>query len=185
MSLGGWFREYVYIPLGGNRLGIRKQIINLLIVWLLTGLWHGASWNFVIWGCYYGVLLFIEKILLKRWLPIWPRICQHIYTLLLIIVGWTFFSIENLSDAFTYLKVMFGLSGQPFYDTTGIYYLTSYGLFLVCGVICSTPLLHKIQIQLKQTKWIGVLLPIQLALFLLSTAYLVTTSYNPFLYFRF
>ncbi len=185
MSLGGWFREYVYIPLGGNRLGIKKQIRNLLIVWLLTGLWHGASWNFVIWGVYYGVLLFIEKIILKQWLEKWPSWLRHAYTLILVIIGWTFFSIENLGDAFSYLKVMFGFSGHALYDKTSMYYLMSYGLLLILGVICSTPLLKQIQMTLKSTKWGGLLLVVQVTLLLLSTAYLVTTTYNPFLYFRF
>ena len=185
MSLGGWFREYVYIPLGGNRLGIKKQIRNLLIVWLLTGLWHGASWNFVTWGVYYGVLLFIEKIILKQWLEKWPSWLRHAYTLILVIIGWTFFSIENLGDAFSYLKVMFGFSGHALYDKTSMYYLMSYGLLLILGVICSTPLLKQIQMTLKSTKWGGLLLVVQVTLLLLSTAYLVTTTYNPFLYFRF
>ncbi|MFR7896970.1 MBOAT family O-acyltransferase [Turicibacter sanguinis] len=184
MSLGGWFREYVYIPLGGNRLGIKKQIRNLLIVWLLTGLWHGASWNFVIWGVYYGVLLFIEKIILKQWLEKWPSWLRHAYTLILVIIGWTFFSIENLGDAFSYLKVMFGFSGHALYDKTSMYYLMSYGLLLILGVICSTPLLKQIQMTLKSTRWGGLLLVVQVTLLLLSTAYLVTTTYNPFLYFR-
>lgn len=185
MSLGGWFREYVYIPLGGNRLGIKKQMLNLLIVWLLTGLWHGASWNFVMWGGYYGILLFIEKLLLKRWIEKWPQLVRHLYTLLLVMIGWTFFSIENLSQAIEYLSVMFGFAGHALFDSTAIHYLISYGGLLLLGVICSTPLLSLILTKLKAKGFGSVVILIQVILLLLSTAYLVTTTYNPFLYFRF
>lgn len=188
ISLGGWFREYVYIPLGGNREGELKQYRNLIIVWLLTGLWHGASWNFVFWGMYYGLFIIIEKMFLLKWFENKPKITKHIYTLLIVIIGWAFFEFENMPMAITYIKTMFGLGKVPFIDSSTIYYLyTNILLFIILG-ISSTPILENAFRRLKtnEGKWSKILIPIiYMFLLFLSTAYLVNESYNPFLYFRF
>lgn len=188
ISLGGWFREYVYIPLGGNREGELKQYRNLIIVWLLTGLWHGASWNFVFWGMYYGLFIIIEKMFLLKWFENKPKITKHIYTLLIVIIGWVFFEFENMPMAITYIKTMFGLGKVPFIDSSTIYYLyTNILLFIILG-ICSTPIVESGFRRLKTNggKWNKILIPIiYMFLIFLSTAYLVNESYNPFLYFRF
>ena len=111
ISLGTWFKEYVYIPLGGNRVGIKKQIRNIFIVWLLTGFWHGASWNFVLWGLYFGVLLIIEKLILAKYLEKVPTILRHIYTMFLVIISWIIFAFDDMANVFLYLKAMFGMNG--------------------------------------------------------------------------
>ncbi|MBC3888688.1 MBOAT family protein [Acetobacterium paludosum] len=188
ISLGTWFREYLYIPLGGNRVPIPRLFINLCIVWFLTGLWHGASWNFVIWGLYYGLLLFIEKVFLSALLEKLPVFLQRLYTMLFVIIGWVFFASPNLGYALHYLSVMFFTAGAPLIDSTGVYYLyTNFILLIICGV-CSTPFIHNLYTKLIHTEksWI---VPTALGLngiiMFLSIAYLVTETYNPFLYFRF
>ncbi|KAF5090990.1 Peptidoglycan O-acetyltransferase [anaerobic digester metagenome] len=188
ISLGTWFREYLYIPLGGNRVAIPRLFLNLCIVWLLTGLWHGASWNFVIWGGYYGLILFTEKVFLNRLLEKLPTFIQHTYTLLLVVIGWVFFASPDMGFALSYLQVMFFTTGASLIDATGLYYLyTSLILFIVCG-ICSTPIVHRRYTKLirSEKNWV---VPFGLGLnsliMFLSIAYLVTETYNPFLYFRF
>ena len=116
ISLSSWFKEYVYIPLGGNRKGFPKQIRNILIVWLLTGFWHGASWNFVAWGLYFGVLLIVEKIFLLRFLKKLPAFFQHVYTMLLVMLGWAIFSFDSLGNGIAYIRALFGGYGQPIWD---------------------------------------------------------------------
>lgn len=184
MSLSTWFREYVYIPLGGNRVPVKRHILNLLIVWSLTGLWHGASWNFVTWGLYYGVLLIIEKYFLGKHLAKMPVPAQHIYTLLIVAVGWVFFSCADLSSALAYLKVMFGMGGVPLADTTSLYLLRTNSIFLLLGFLIATPEPMK-QFETLSRKYGIVSVLILLGLLVLCTAYLVFSSYNPFLYFRF
>ncbi|WP_303868298.1 MBOAT family protein [Acetobacterium wieringae] len=188
ISLGTWFREYLYIPLGGNRVAIPRLFLNLSVVWLLTGLWHGASWNFVIWGGYYGLILFAEKVFLSHFLEKLPTFIQHAYTLLLVVIGWVFFASPDMGYALSYLRVMFFIAGSSLIDTTSLYYLyTSLILFLICGV-CSTPIVHQRYTKLirSEKNWV---VPFGLGLnsliMFLSIAYLVTETYNPFLYFRF
>ena len=185
ISLSSWFREYVYIPLGGNRVSVPRHMLNLLIVWTLTGLWHGASWNFVVWGLYYGVLLIVEKYLLRRVTEKLPLI-GNVYTMLLAAVGWVFFFSPTLSSAIGYLQVMFGRTASPLTDNMGMYYLLTSLLLFWLSWLCSTPLPSGIcgrQWQKGRVK--PALLLLYLGLFLLSTAYLIHDTYNPFLYFRF
>ncbi|KNZ42877.1 MBOAT family O-acyltransferase [Acetobacterium bakii] len=188
ISLGTWFKEYLYIPLGGNRVPIPRLFINLCIVWLLTGLWHGASWNFVIWGGYYGLILFFEKVFFQKYLEMAPNFLQHIYTMILVIIGWVFFASPDMSYALDYIRILFFSAQHTLVDSTAIYYLgTNALLFLLC-IVCSTPIIKITFKKLIHTEksWI---VPLALSLngiiILLSIAYLVTETYNPFLYFRF
>lgn len=187
MSLSGWFREYVYIPLGGNRVTVPRHILNLLIVWGLTGFWHGASWNFILWGLYYGVLLIIEKYLIGRYLEKWPKWIQHFYTMLIVVIGWTLFSITDFSRMAGYLATMFGAGGHAFANMETLYILRTNLIFLVGGIICCGPGMMNSYRKLCETgragKIIGLL--IMIGILMISVAYLVYGSYNPFLYFRF
>lgn len=184
MSLSTWFREYVYIPLGGNRVPVKRHIINLLIVWTLTGLWHGASWNFVTWGLYYGVLLIVEKYFLGKHLEKLPTAVQHLYTLLIVAIGWVFFSCDSLTSALHYLKVLFCLGGMPLADTTTLYLLRTNWVFMLLGCIIATPEPMK-QFEVLSKKYGAASIVILMGILVLCTAYLVFSSYNPFLYFRF
>lgn len=188
ISLGDWFREYVYIPLGGNRCERIKQYRNLFIVWFLTGLWHGANWNFIFWGLYFGFFITLEKMFLKSWLDKLPRVLSHIYTLLVVIVGWVFFEFESLSGAFKYIGIMFGLGGNGLYDKQSLYFINTNLLLFIAVSLCSLPLLkglfESIKNKRKGLKAIAISI-MYLALLILSTTYLVNESYNPFLYFRF
>lgn len=201
MSLGSWFREYVYVPLGGNRKGLKRQMFNIAVVWALTGLWHGASWNFVAWGVYFGIILIIEKLWLLRILNRLPKAAGHIYSLILIVIGWVIFSIEDLSQVGEYITMMFGASGV-LADDAFFYFLQTRGwLFLLCA-IGSTPLpakaaalvFEKLGGQQSGTAGLkarfevvpGVLeTVVLLGIMMVSMAFLVSGSYNPFLYFRF
>lgn len=186
ISLSTWFREYVYIPLGGNRVTVPRHILNLLIVWSLTGLWHGASWNFVLWGTYYGVLLIIEKYVLKSYIEKWPKWVRHLYTMVIVMIGWTFFSITDFGAMKEYFAVMLGLSGHAFANMKTLYILRTSGILLAAGVWFSTPSSMDWFRNLQKTsrgEYTGILL--LLMILLLSIAYLVFGSYNPFLYFRF
>ena len=188
ISLGTWFREYVYIPLGGNRVSTLKHIRNLFVVWLLTGLWHGASWNFVVWGLYYGFILFMEKIILHKVLSKTPKFIKHIYTMLLVMIGWVLFGSVDLTSALEYLKVMFGFSGNALVDNSAIYYLYTNIKLLIILTLCSTPIISIIFRQIiKKGKSVGILfaVSINIIIILISIAYLVNETYNPFLYFRF
>ncbi|MCI8388573.1 MAG: MBOAT family protein [Clostridiales bacterium] len=188
ISLGSWFRDYVYIPLGGNRKGFAKQIRNICVVWLLTGLWHGANWTFVLWGVYFGVILIIEKLFLLKLLKKAPAIVGHIYTMLLVVVSWVIFAIDELPRVISYIGAMFG-SGGSLFDQTSLYMLTTNAILLVILAIAATP--YPKQIAQKLTSRIGDK-PTALvqnmafcAIIFISVAYLVDASYNPFLYFRF
>jgi alginate O-acetyltransferase complex protein AlgI len=186
MTLGAWFRSYVYIPLGGNREGKYKTIRNLIIVWFLTGLWHGASWNFIFWGMFYGFFIIIERLFLSRILEKIPSIFRMIYTFLLVVIGWVFFDLNTMSDSFKYLKAMFANSNGLF-DLDSVYYFKSYIVVFIVCIIVSTNVLSKFlgnsNIIKKYYKYS---VPIyESVLLILSTAYLVDSTYNPFLYFRF
>lgn len=184
ISLSTWFRDYVYIPLGGNRKGLKRQILNLLIVWTLTGIWHGASWNFLLWGLYYALLLIVEKVFLYEKLQKAPGWLGHLYALLFIVIGWVLFSVEDLGQCVAYLRSMF-FGGAGAVSGVFRYYLRSYAPSLVVMAIAATPLLKKGYSRLSDrfTRFAGPVLAL-LALFL-CTAYLVDSTYNPFLYFRF
>ena len=186
ISLSTWFREYVYIPLGGNRKGKGRQLVNIAIVWLLTGLWHGASWNFVLWGVYYAVLLLLEKTFLLKWLDKAPRFVGHVYTCLCFVLGWVLFAITDFSALGAYLGHMF--SGA-FADGTTAYLLRCDWLVLALAVVGCTSLPRRLWEKRERamtpalsdglrTVWVAVVL-------LVSIAFLVGDSYNPFLYFRF
>lgn len=188
ISLGTWFREYVYIPLGGNRSGLMKQLRNLLVVWFLTGFWHGASWNFIVWGLYFGFFVMVEKLLLLRWLERRPACVAHIYTLLVVIIGWVLFEMDHLASAGRFIGVMFGFSGHGLADQQALYALSTNAILLVVLAFCATPFPAKILSYVRE-KWkiAGMItVPFIYILFMtLSTAYLVNETYNPFLYFRF
>lgn len=191
ISLGTWFRDYVYIPLGGNRKGFAKQIRNIAIVWLLTGLWHGASWNFVIWGAFFGILLIIEKLFLLDFVKK-HRLFGHVYTLLAVVISWAIFAIEDFPKLGQYLGAMFGAGGS-FANPESVYLLYTNAILFVIFALASTPYPAKFasNIYTKLTSAAHQLAPVLFenlfycALILLSTAYLVDASYNPFLYFRF
>lgn len=179
MTLSGWFREYVYIPLGGNRKGKARQIFNLFIVWLLTGIWHGANWNFICWGLYYFVLLMIEKLFLLPYLEkgkIWP----HVYTLFLVVVGWAMFVGNEYG-------VEFGLLFQKLFVWSGgvspLYYLRNYLVILILSVLCCTEIPKKLWDEMQQVTWTRVLTVA--TLFVLSIAYVIGSDSHPFLYFNF
>lgn len=188
ISLGTWFREYVYIPLGGNRVSKAKHIRNILVVWMLTGFWHGAAWNFMLWGLYYGLLLLAEKLFLAPKLERLPQKVQQAYCFILVLFGWVLFFSPTLKDAFVYIGNMFGIGGSGFIDSTGLYYLTSNLILLVICALCSTPWLWKKfrRFTLQKGKYPSVAAAVvYTAIFILSIAYLVNATYNPFLYFRF
>ncbi|MEQ2473956.1 MBOAT family O-acyltransferase [Laedolimicola intestinihominis] len=185
MSLSSWFREYVYIPLGGNRVKAGRHMFNLLVVWMLTGLWHGASWNFVVWGLYYGILLIFEKYVLKGKIEQWP-VLRRVYTLFLVMTGWVFFFSPSLTAAGQYLTALFGRGAAGLADAAGLYYLTTGLVLFILAALFSTPLPFGIWRKLQENDWWdGLILVGYLALFLLAVAYLIRDTYNPFLYFRF
>lgn len=186
ISLSTWFREYVYIPLGGNRKGVGRTYFNLFCVWLLTGLWHGASWNFVLWGLYYFALLVIEKTFLLRLLERAPKFLRHIYSMAAVIFGWLLFVIEDVSSIGAYLSRMFGGTGV-FATQITVYELVRNLVFLAILILASTPAPKKLwyKLYLKGTPWRIVQSVVCAIAFVLCIAYLVDSSYNPFLYFRF
>ena len=185
ISLGSWFREYVYIPMGGNRVSGERLCFNLLVVWGLTGLWHGASWNFLLWGLYFGVLLILEKAFLGRLLEKLPAAVQQIYTLFLVLVSWAIFAVEDFSHMGVYLRSMFGMAPGGLTNDNVWYYFTSFLPMLIIAAVASTPLVTKLWKKLP-VKAVKAALPVVLlAGLVFSTAYLVDATYNPFLYFRF
>jgi alginate O-acetyltransferase complex protein AlgI len=191
ISLSSWFREYVYIPLGGNRRGIPKQIRNILVVWLLTGIWHGASWNYVLWGVYYGCFLLLEKFVLGKWIKKLPGWVQNVYTLLIVVFGWVIFRCEDLTMILTWLKAMFGGNRVGFFNRETIYLLYNNGLLLILLALGSTRLPKKWAEKLLagcsegSVADTGLRCLFCLVIFLVAVAYLVDATYNPFLYFRF
>lgn len=184
MSLGSWFRDYVYIPLGGNRVPLARWIFNTLVVWMLTGLWHGASWNFVIWGLMFAVLLMLEKFVPA--LGKLPRALSHIYVLVLVVISFVIFNATDMAQAGADLAGMFSIGGVPALTQETLYYLRSYGVLFVLGFVGATPLVRNFFRKVENTRVVAFLEPIvMLAILLLCTAYLVDGSFNPFLYFRF
>ena len=188
ISLSSWFRDYVYIPLGGNRVSKLKWIRNIFVVWFLTGFWHGASWNFIIWGLYFGIILVIEKIFLGKYLEK-TKVLKYIYSLLIIIIGFLIFNSNSVNEIFISLKNMFLISDIPFSSRETIYYLKSNLLLIIISIVGATPLIKNIVCKIKKTKFsivIDVLEPIvYIILLTLCTAFLIDASFNPFLYFRF
>ena len=189
MTLGGWFRDYVYIPLGGNRGSRGRQLRNILIVWALTGLWHGAAWNFVLWGLFFAVLLMGEKLLYGKALGR-THVVKHLYTLLLVLVSFVLFDANSVHQAFTRIAAMFGGGQIPWTSVESLYYLRSYAVIFFIALVGATPLPAKLAARLSRSRGgqvlTGTLEPIALtALLMVSTAFLVDGSFNPFLYFRF
>ena len=186
ISMGTWFRDYVYIPLGGNKGGLAKQLRNIAIVWLLTGFWHGASWNFVLWGVYFGVLLVLEKLFLLRWLKKLPAVLRHLYALTLVTVSWTLFAFTDISKGLVWLKAMFF---GTLFDSGSLYLLLTYGLMFVVCALAATPLgkhcYEKLNSRLGPRALTVVDCGGLACVLVMAAAYLVSGSYNPFLYFRF
>ena len=186
ISLSTWFREYVYIPLGGNRVSKERHIFNLLVVWTLTGFWHGAAWNFMFWGFYYGIFLILEKYIWGKWIEKMPGTIRHLYALVVVLVGWVFFFSTGLQEAFRYLGMMIGIGTKGFAGAVTVFTLTSHWLLWIAGILGSTRLpirlLNRFGYE-ASSKWITD--GLYLFLFLISISCLITDSFNPFLYFRF
>ena len=189
ISLSSWFREYVYIPLGGNHVTISRNIVNLLIVWMLTGMWHGAAWNFIVWGIYYGVVLVLEKYVWGAIVDRWPSVLQHIYALVLVLVGWVFFFSPSLGAALRYLFAMVG-GGAGFAGKEVFFVILTHWLFYLLAVIGSTTLGSRmlraiLNVSENHTVRIVITLVVFFGMLAISVAYLIADTYNPFLYFRF
>lgn len=191
ISLSTWFRDYVYIPLGGNRKGVPRHLFNIAVVWFLTGMWHGASWNFILWGVYYGILLMLEKYLWGRALAKLPRPIQHAYAFLIVVFGFVIFAITDFGELGSYIGMLFSFGAGRLADTRFLWYLGNYGAVIAAACILSCPvypwicqrasgLSRKKSCALSACAGVGVVL-----LFVLATAYMVSDTYNPFLYFRF
>ena len=186
MSLGQWFRDYVYIPLGGNRKGLPRQLVNILIVWLLTGFWHGASWNFILWGLYFAAILVLEKIFLLRWLDkVWQPI-QHIYALFLIVIGWVIFQFPTFHEIFAYLTAMFGLNEGGDSINLAVYFWKEYRFEWIFAAICSLPIFSALWNKYRGSqKFMLITNLFTIILLILSVLSLVGSTFNPFIYFRF
>lgn len=204
ISLGSWFREYVYIPLGGNRVSLPKQVRNIAVVWLLTGFWHGANWNYVLWGVYFGVFLVIEKFFLAKYLKRLPKAVSHIYTLLIVWVSFVFFGLEDLSRAGEFVRSMFVPGAAGFVDTQALYLLRNYAVILVILAFGATDLPKRaadrllagtaknaaaeIKMSVSRSRLIFATITraaYLVLVFVIAMAYVVDATYNPFLYFRF
>uniref|UniRef100_UPI004024F99F MBOAT family O-acyltransferase n=1 Tax=Candidatus Scatomorpha intestinigallinarum TaxID=2840923 RepID=UPI004024F99F len=184
MSLGTWFRDYVYIPIGGNRCGRGRQLFNIFVVWALTGIWHGANWTFLLWGLYYAVFLMFEKLFFLRALEK-SRVFGHIYTIIIVMFGWVIFQLDSLGAIGTYTSAMLGFGASEFATSADVYYLSSYAITFVISIVASTPLGSKLfgKLPAKARRFAAPAL-IVLAL-VICTAYLVDATYNPFIYFNF
>ena len=190
ISLSTWFKDYIYIPLGGNRDGKYKQIRNILIVWLLTGIWHGANWTFLIWGLLFGVILIIEKLWLNKLMEKLPSFIRRIYVLFIVMILFIIFNSDNMSVALTNIKGLFGMNGEAFVNDYTLHYLKSYLPVLIIALLGSTPFIKILIDKLRKNKYvnniINILEPILIVVILVVvTSYLIDNSYNPFLYFRF
>ena len=184
MSLGSWFRDYIYIPLGGNRVGKGRWVMNILTVWMLTGLWHGAAWNFVLWGLLFGILLMVEK-----WVPALqklPNLLRHGYVLLIVCLSFVLFNAESLSQAISDMGGMFGFAGVPLANAESLYYLRSFAPLFLMGIVGATPIVRDTARKIGDKPWGAVLEILLMAVLLVvCSAYLVDGSFSPFLYFRF
>lgn len=185
ISLSTWFREYLYIPLGGNRCSKGRWMLNLLLVWAATGIWHGASWNYLLWGLYFWVLLMTEKLFLGKYLDKAPAFLGHLYTMLLVMIGWGIFALENMGQLGSYLRVMFGFGRVPFWNEEAGFYLGCYLPVLLTAAAASTPLGVRLYRALPERMAQAAGIVLLVAALLVCTAYLVAGTYNPFLYFRF
>lgn len=185
ISLSNWFRDYVYIPLGGNRVGTLRHILNILTVWALTGMWHGAAWNFIAWGSLYGVLLIIEKYLLKNILPRIPSVFRWAGTMVVVMIGWVLFSKESFPEALSYIRAMFCLSDNMFCDSTAMYYLSSAGLSIAIMSLSALGFFAKMPRVKNYRLNVTAMTVGYTIVFLLCVVYLISETYNPFLYFRF
>lgn len=183
ISLSSWFKDYVYIPLGGSRVNILKNIRNILVVWILTGFWHGASWNFIFWGLYYGILLLLEKFVLKKYIDKLPDFVKHTYTIILVFIGWMIFAFDDSKYLFGFIKA---LTSNKFVDSAFLYYFKNYFLILVIATVFSLPVYPKVKEKMNNTIFTSLLsISIYVILFIITLSYLVSDTYNPFLYFRF
>lgn len=183
ISLSSWFKDYVYIPLGGSRVNILKNIRNILVVWILTGFWHGASWNFIFWGLYYGILLLLEKFVLKKYIDKLPDFVKHIYTIILVFIGWMIFAFDDSKYLFAFIKA---LTSNKFVDSAFLYYFKNYFLILVIATVFSLPVYPKVKEKMNNIIFTSLLsISIYVILFIITLSYLVSDTYNPFLYFRF
>lgn len=184
ISLGSWFRDYIYIPLGGNRVSTVKHIRNILVVWALTGLWHGASWNFVFWGLYYGLFLLLEKYVLANILTKLPAFACRIYTMLAVMIGWVFFSQTDFSSMGAYLGTMFGIGAAGFADASALYYLRTGLVLFIFSILASRPNFYiRFKRLIHRSPWAAII--VNIALLALSIAFMVYNSYTPFLYLKF
>ncbi len=183
MSLGSWFRDYVYIPMGGNRVPMKRWFLNILVVWMLTGFWHGASWNFIVWGLFFAVFLILENLFLGKLLAKAPSPLVHLYVMFLVTLSFVIFDAVNLGEASAYLLAMAGGKGLPFTTVETLYYLKSYGVILLVAIIGCLPVAKWNKLRSLKNSYVEALY--LLGLLLLVTAYLVDGSFNPFLYFRF
>jgi len=182
ISLGSWFRDYVYIPLGGNRVNKSRYLLNILLVWALTGLWHGGAWNFVVWGLYFAVLLIVEKLWLLKAMER-HKVLGHVYAIIAVVVGFVIFDATSLNQAWEYIGTMFGFGTVPMISAEAIYYLRSYAIIYIIAILGATPLAKSIATRIKKADYFEPIL--LLGLLLAVTAFLVDGSFNPFLYFRF
>ncbi|WP_409302942.1 MBOAT family O-acyltransferase [Peribacillus sp. SCS-155] len=198
ISLGSWFRDYLYIPLGGNRGNSWMVYRNLLIVWLATGIWHGASWTFIAWGLYYGAFIMMERAFLGKVLKALPNFVQYAYALIIVVIGWVFFRAETFTYAIDYIKTMFGLNGIGLWDTNAGYYFSQYGILLLLAIIGATPLLKTInkavmsRLRSNETKpalsvslWNGTQTAYYILVLAIAIVTVVSSTFNPFIYFRF
>ena len=190
MSLGTWFRDYVYIPMGGNRVSVPRWLLNTFTVWFLTGFWHGADWTFIIWGLYFGILLVLEKFFLNKFFAKLPKIFSHVYVTVLILVSFVIFNASGMTGAFNDVGKMFGAGGLPLWSGETGYYISGYAVLLIAGIFGATPILKASVLKLKENRLanniINVLEPIfHVAVILIVTSYFVDGSFSPFLYFRF
>ncbi len=185
ISLSSFFRDYVYIPLGGNRVGKIRHYINILIVWLLTGFWHGASFNFIIWGLFFAFFLILEKLFFKKFLDK-HKIIGHIYTIILVVISFIIFSVDDLSSFIDFMKNMLGFGNIPFINFETIYYIKNYLFVIILSIIFATPIVKNIVLKYKNNKIISILdIFVFMFLFILVVSFLIDASFNPFLYFRF
>ncbi len=189
MSLGSWFRDYVYIPMGGNRVSKLRWFFNIFVVWMLTGFWHGAAWNFVVWGLFFAVLLVLEKLFLLKAIEK-TKVIKRIYIALAVLISFVIFNASDMTEAFAYIGGMFGAGSLPLINAEMLYYLRSYAVVLVLALVGSTPLVKNTVLKLENGQKLGkavrIIEPVAIAaLMIVMTAYLVDGSFNPFLYFRF